>query len=68
MNKSTMLLLGVISVLSTKFGGAFDALRGARNRYSAGPQGIPHGNHRHQPKPHAPNDGHWHMKFHRSRR
>lgn len=33
---------------------------------SSGTPNIPHHNRPHS-RPHAPNDGHWHMKFHRGR-
>lgn len=35
-------------------------------RYSSTP-GIPHSKGRNRIRTHAPNDGHWHMKFHRGR-
>lgn len=36
------------------------------SRYSRTPN-IPHTSHRKRVRAHAPNDGRWHMKFHRSR-
>ena len=37
----------------------------AESRYSSTPS-MPHIGHHGRVRLHAPNDGHWHMKFHRS--
>ena len=63
MNKGTMIMIKALSILSL---GALDFLD-PKGIYGSGPKGIPHKSS-HRYRPHAPNDGHWHMKFHRSRR
>ena len=64
MNKGTMLFLKIITAVTF---GAIE-LMGLDARYNSGSPGIPHGGGSHRHRPHAPNDGHWHMKFHRGRR
>lgn len=68
MNKGTMLILGIMTALAWMSKGALGFVGGGKEHYSSGPPGIPHKGRSRQHKPHAPNDGHWHMKFHRSRR
>lgn len=63
MNKTTMLLLHLLAAVTL---GGLDFTDDS-GRYSSGPKGIPHKRSQRY-RPHAPNDGHWHMKFHRSRR
>ena len=67
MNKSTMTIISLLSILAMPLRGTLKLLKGDVNQYSSGPKGIPHSLSRRH-RPHAPNDGHWHMKFHRSRR
>ena len=67
MNKGTMLLLGLITTLALTVTGGLDFIGGGKEHYSSGPAGIPHHRSSRQHRPHAPNDGHWHMKFHRGR-
>ena len=66
MNKGTMLLLGLITTLALTVKGGLGFFDG-KEHYGSGPSGIPHKGKTRQRRPHAPNDGHWHMKFHRGR-
>lgn len=64
MNKATMMLVAAISIAaatSRYIGHMFDYEGGRSNTPS-----FPH-NRRRRDRSHAPNDGRWHMKFHRSR-
>ena len=67
MNKGTLFMLGLVTALAWVGNGVLDFVGGGKKHYSSGPPGIPHSrSYRH--RPHVPNDGHWHMKFHRNRR
>jgi len=37
------------------------------SRYQGKTPGMPHSKHYREVRPHIPNDGHWHMRFHRDR-
>ena len=69
MNRGLFVTLAVISTLASHFGGfvrdVFGAGAPVRGR-TPPPGGSSHGVH-HRHRPHAPNDGRWHMKYHRSR-
>ena len=64
MNKGLVTILGVALALASQV----NPFVGWGGRYSGGrTPGMPHGKHSRQSRPHAPNDGHWHMRFHRGR-
>ena len=67
MNKGTMMALHLISIIALMAKGGLEFFRGAEKGYGSGPSGIPHKGRTRQHRSHAPNDGHWHMKFHRGR-
>lgn len=67
MNKGLFIALVALATIASRAGNLV-GLGGDEGGYRPhGPQGIPHKGRRRQPRPHAPNDGRWHMKFHRSR-
>ena len=70
MNKSTMFLLKLGVILSAPVLSGLEFIRGAKQDYGygSGPEGIPNRGGAHRHRPHAPNDGRWHLKFHRNRR
>ena len=67
MNRGLMLTLGLITILASTVQHGLAFIGGGKDSYyGSGSRGIPHSrSYRH--RPHAPNDGHWHMKFHRGR-
>ena len=59
-------LLMAVALLSTTVNYITSYKFGASG-YSPKTPSIPHTSHRKPTRTHAPNDGHWHMKFHRNR-
>ena len=64
--RAIILIQGVLVALSAEVSDWFD-LKGLRSASSSGRRGLPHNSRHGKQRLHAPNDGHWHMKYHRSR-
>lgn len=58
--------VGLIEALLAKSRDLF-RMADLRERPRGGTPGIPHSRPHPRARAHAPNDGHWHMRFHRSR-
>ena len=67
MNRGLLITLSIISAITSGVGGFFRDAFGAPSVRGSTPP-IKGGGGHHRFRPHAPNDGHWHMKYHRSRR
>ncbi len=66
MNRGLIVTLAIISTLTSSISGfVHDVLGGASIRSSTPSSPNKGGHHRY--RPHAPNDGKWHMKYHRGR-
>ncbi len=59
-------MLLILPTLLAAVGKSLHLIDIAASRYSSTPN-MPHSKGRSRTRLHAPNDGHWHMKFHRGR-
>jgi len=66
LNKGLLVTLAVISEMASHVGGFFRDAIGYTEVGSSTPSISGRGGS-HRFRPHAPNDGRWHMKYHRSR-
>ncbi len=66
MNKGTLLIVQLIAITAA-LGHSVGGLFHSSSKYQSS-HNLPSGQGRHKFRPHAPNDGRWHMKYHRGRK
>ena len=66
MNKGLAFIVGITALIASGVGGFFRDDFDPRNRYGS-QRGLPHNGHHGKQRLRAPNDGRWHMKYHRRR-